>query len=328
MTGIPISTQQAMRLALVFASLVLSFGILSAIIGWPDKESWGLVVLVSLVIALMPLVGPVLAFLRESGAVIDIKGVKLDFTASVARGTSIERTNLQDNPGMPVNDSSAASIAETAEAARSAHFIVVDLGIGKSWYLTRLFALAAAAQELQGARAIVLLGQRGALSRKFLGWIAPKDAVTAFCERDARYRTALHEARAILHHLRLSGGRAEYAFPAPYADASSFVHAYSQTGDLALVPALIYRLQQQAMPLEQPSAPAWLDAEEAERLLDPWLIRDHIRESQPEGDKWAILARTTGEFLAVTDDNTSYRGMIEIGAVIRRAVLSPVGTKS
>ena len=71
-----------------FALLVLGFAILSTVTGWPNKESWGLVVLAALVIALLPLLGPVLTFLRESGAVLDIKGVKLDFTASATRGAS------------------------------------------------------------------------------------------------------------------------------------------------------------------------------------------------------------------------------------------------
>ena len=66
-------------------------------------------------------------------------------------------------------------MAEAAEAAESATFVVVDLGIGRSWYPTRLFALAAAAEELQGARAVVILAQHGGVPGRFVGWILPKD---------------------------------------------------------------------------------------------------------------------------------------------------------
>ena len=89
------------------------------------------------------------------------------------------------------------------------------------------------------------------------------------------------------------------------------------------MPALIGRLQKQTPPLTEapePKPPVWLGAEEAERLLDPWLVREHVRENLPEAEKWATLRRATGEFLAMTDDKGCYRGMIDITAEVRRAV--------
>ena len=103
----------------------------------------------------------------------------------------------------------------------AASFVVIDLGVGRSWYPTRLFALAAAADELNGARAIVVLAQRGGVAGRFSGWITPRDVVTAYCERDPRYRGALNEARAILHHLRLSGGNMNYVWSQPSFDGTS-----------------------------------------------------------------------------------------------------------
>ncbi len=213
MAGIPISVQQAVRVALVFVGLMVGFGILSNLTGWPDKSWWGIVVVIALGLAALPLLGPLLEFLRDSGAVIEIKGVKLDFSKSAVGGSRIERANLQDNPGVPVNDSDAASIATAAEAAVSAAFVVVDLGSGRSWYPTRLFVLAAAATELQGARAVVILAQRGGVAGSLIGWLRPKDMVAAFCQCDDRYRLALFHARAVLGNLRLSGGYDTSHFP-------------------------------------------------------------------------------------------------------------------
>jgi hypothetical protein len=48
-----------------------------------------------------------------------------------------------------------------------------------------------------------------------------EDAVTAFYQSDQRYRQALTEARAILFHLRLSGGKDNYVIPAPFANKAS-----------------------------------------------------------------------------------------------------------
>ena len=86
----------------------------------------------------------------------------------------MERANLQDNSGVPVNDADAASIAVAAEATVSAAFVVLDLGSGRSWYPTRLLVLAATAKGLQGARAVVILTHRGGVAGSFIGWLPPE----------------------------------------------------------------------------------------------------------------------------------------------------------
>jgi hypothetical protein len=140
MNGIPISAPQAVRIVLIFVGLIISFAVLSSLTGWPDKQGWSTAVILSAVVATFPFWRPLLEFLRDSGAVVEVAGVKIDFSKSVEQGSRIQRDNLQDQPGVPVNDTTAASIAEAAKAASSAAFIVVDLGTGKSWYPTRLFA--------------------------------------------------------------------------------------------------------------------------------------------------------------------------------------------
>jgi hypothetical protein len=332
MQGIPISSQQVMRVALMFGALIVAFGILSAIAGWPDKQSWGTILVLSAVIAALPLLGPLLEFIKDSGAVIDIRGVKLDFSTAAADDARVERANFEDRPGIQVNDSNATSIAEAAETAQASPVVVVDLGTGHSWYPTRLFALAAAADMLGGARAIVIQAQQGGVSGKFIGWIIPKDAVRAFYNRDPRYRQAYADARTILFHLRLSGGDDTYVFPQRLvANAKGLRRAYRESGDLALVPALISCMQTPlpplpgipAMaPLENVQAPEWLSRDDAERTLDPWLIRDHIREDMPDAEKRAIIARAAHEYLATTADTNAYRGMICVTSAVRRQVFS------
>src|SRR5207302_610493 len=78
----------------------------------------------------------------------------------------------------------------------------------------------------------------------FVGWVLPEDIVKAFSQSDSRYQLALNHARTVLMHLRLSGGYSTYQFPAEYQqDGSNLLRAYRETGDLAFVPALIFRLQ-------------------------------------------------------------------------------------
>ncbi len=338
MAGIPISAQHGVRVALIFVALILGFGILSSITGWPDKQSWGTVVFLSLVIAALPLIGPLLSFLRESGAVVDIKGVKLDFSATAVRGASVEATDL----GLAVGDSRAVSILDAAEAAETAAFVVVDLGTGKSWYPTRLFVLAAAADVLRGARAVVILAQHARIPGRFLGWITPKDVVAAFFQDNKQYSVAFDYALVVLRHLRLSGGDVKYEFPAPFEnDCVQFRDLYRKRGDIVFVQVLIQKLQstpanpeaQQAhiegLMLENISEPNWLSREDAKRLFDAWLIPEFMRDGLPDADKRAMLAaQNSRDFLAVAEDNGTYRGMIEIDAAMRSLILSSGNTRA
>jgi hypothetical protein len=332
MNSLPISAPQAVRMILVFVGLIIVFGILSSLMGWPDKQGWSVAVILSFVIATVPYWRPVLEFLRESGAVVEVAGVKVDFSKSVVQGSRIQRGNLQDQPGVPVTDSNAASIAQAAQAASSAEFIVVDLGTGTNWYPTRLFALAAAAEELRGAKVVVILAQRGGIPNSFIGWICPRDIVAAFVQSDHRYQVAVSHARTVLWQLRASGDSGTYPFTGMTGtyqqDWQNVRNAWLQTGDLAFVPALISGLQKSTAPdehaLEDPNAPRWLTREDVERLFDAWMVREHVAKELPDTQKRAILcklSRADRGYLAVTEDDGSYRGMIKIDTVVRTAVL-------
>lgn len=327
MADVPILTQQTIRVSLIFAALILGFGFLSNITGWPDKAAWGLVVIASLIVAALPLAGPLLAFLRDSGATIEVKGVKFDFSKSAIRGARMERANFQDNPVVPVTNSDAPSIAQAAKATMTARVVVVDLGMGKSWYPTRLFALAAAADKYRSVQALVILAQQGGVSGRFIGWLTPKNLLEAFCQDDSRYRSALQHARAILLRLELGGDNRAYPVGDAYqADINKVNQAYAETGDLAFVPALIASFQDSSSPvesLENPELPRWLSREEAERLLDPWLIRDNVRENMSAREHRDALCRTGVDFLAVIGEDGCYRGMIEVAAVIRSMTICP-----
>jgi hypothetical protein len=106
------------------------------------------------------------------------------------------------------------------------------------------------------------------------------------------------------------------------------------TGDLAFVPALISQLQKPEPPLsppqnplEQPGTPSWLSPGEAERILYPWLIQETIRVDQSDAEKRAKLALIDQPFLAVTEVDGKYRGMIKIATTLCREVFGSAGAK-
>ena len=86
MAGIPILALQAVRVALVFVVMMVGSGSSAISRGWPDKNWWGIGVVVALGLAALPSLGLLLEFLRDSGTVIEIKGVKLNFSKSAVSG--------------------------------------------------------------------------------------------------------------------------------------------------------------------------------------------------------------------------------------------------
>ena len=60
-------------------------------------------------------------------------------------------------------------------------------------------------------------------------------------------------------------------------------------------------------------------------------MRDHMRDGLSEAEKWTMLCRAgqaDQEFLAVTEDNGSFRGMIDVAATVRGAVLCPKNVRA
>lgn len=319
MTPWSFSAQRIAVVVMIFVVAMVGFGVLSATVGWPDSNGWGLAILAAFILALLPLLGPLLSFLHRSGAVLDLRGFKIDFSrAPRVSGSEPRELNLQQNPGQDVTDSNAASIAEAAAVARDAQIVVVDLGTGRSWYTSRLFALAVAAHELGGAAGIILLAQRGGIPRCFLGWISPQDLIQAMFQHDARYRDALNRAKATLEHLRRKRSSAIEPPPDFKADIAKLSYSYDSQGDLALVPALINVMQANA--IEDRNAPVWLSADDAERLFDAWLVRDRISSRASDREVIETVARARHRFLAVEEDH-QYLGMADVDAFLRQFVL-------
>jgi hypothetical protein len=209
-----------------------------------------------------------------------------------------------------------------------ARIVIVDIGTGRSWYPSRLFALAAAVDQFGDTEVIVLLARRGGVDRYFLGWIGPSDIVHAMVQQNPAYAQALKRARTMLLHLRLYADDPNHIFAQPFDFASQLMTAYHSNGELAFVPALIHELQQPADPpivptqIEDPANPSWLMRDDIERFFDPWLVRTHMPADGGNEETLAMLARTPDRFIAVTE-HERYVGMVDIDAFVRQVALQP-----
>lgn len=330
MNPLSITNRQLVFSVLIFVTIHVGFGVLCVLTGWPDGGGWTIVVIAALILAVLPVLGPLLGFLREGRASLHFAGVKLDFgQAPRVAGSAPEKPNFDENLGIAVSDSNAASIAEAAQAAMNAEIVIVDLGTGRSWYPSRLFALAAAAQTLDGAKAIVLLAQRGGIEQSLIGWIAPKDLITAMIQEQPLYDVALREAKAKLRLLELRTAIVPPDLQLTLGSLVDFHHAHDTTGNLALVPILIHALQETEIPtdpprvptkLEDPFRPTWVTRESAERWFDPWLIRDRLQADASDAETMEKITGGSYRFVAL-EKNDRYAGMIDVDAFTRQIVL-------
>ena len=118
----------------------------SKYLGWPDAKSTKVVVPAVALLGFLPLGLMLVDFAASSRAVLDIKGVKIDFSQQARSSQSF---GLPDNIGIPgavvVTDSSPMKIIDALEHATQSEVAVIDIKDGYAWWVTRLLALCAGA---------------------------------------------------------------------------------------------------------------------------------------------------------------------------------------
>jgi hypothetical protein len=175
----PYSTRAALLAAiLIWGVMIFGVGVLESVLEWSDLKS-KYVLLAVLLAGVVPLALLVLDRLIGSRAVVDIKGIKLDF-----RQAGLERAAiaLPENVGHPepvIADSSPMQVIAALETATAHQVVRLDLHEGNSWWVTRLLALCAGAAQAGSPNAIVFVGTKECLENSFLGWAPPSSLLRA-----------------------------------------------------------------------------------------------------------------------------------------------------
>jgi hypothetical protein len=202
----PYSTRAALGLGIAIwlaAGLVLL--LTNAVIGWPDEQTSGWLPYVVLLFGLAPLALVLLDGFRSSRAKVDLRWVKIDFSAAtVIRETA----GLPDNvvaPGESVIDS-AGHIRAALEKAGDSQILVVDLKDGDAWWVTRLLVLASGAVQRGFTEAIVFVGTREETqTRTFLGWSTPEAVLRSILRDRQTYAERFDRAARIERQLEVFG---------------------------------------------------------------------------------------------------------------------------
>jgi hypothetical protein len=194
-----------LALPVIWACWFLVFALGVRLGAWKG-EPGGTMVIVVAAISILPLLLVVLDVLLVSGAVIDIKGVKLDFSKiqQGRSGSGDVSFQLPENVGVPgavVTDSAAFSIAAALELGATQRIAVVNIKSGGAWWVTRLLVLCAGAVRTGSPEVLVFVGKKENVLDYFLGFGHPLDLLHALL-RDDRYRQRYEAAMTLTRQLQ------------------------------------------------------------------------------------------------------------------------------
>ena len=271
--------------ALVFAAGVR--------LGTWKSDLGGTVMIVVAVLSVLPLVLVLLDALLVSGAVIDIKGVKLDFSKvqQGRPGSSEVNFQLPSNAGIAgaiVTDSGAMNIAAALELGSTHRIAIVNLRSGDAWWVSRLLVLCSGAVRVGSPELLVFLGKKENVLDCFFGFAKPKDLLKGMLKEE-KYRQRYEASVVLSRQLRfykeylevtgvalpVTGALSRYT----YVD-SPYLKQGEEAAEQILLDQLINRYFQ-AVPsavtsgsTEEP--PDRLTISRLHELFDPWLCTDHV----------------------------------------------------
>jgi hypothetical protein len=192
------------RTALTFSILILivsliAFVILRTALSWPSKDLEKTVLLGIFIISLIPIVLMVADTIMERGAVVEYKGVKIDF--SQVQRTAISGITIPANigvPGQAVPDSSSTKILDTLRQAASSDVVLIDLEEGQAWWETRLLVLLSGAVRLSRPNTFVFVGKDGGVDKYFQGWGSASDLLPLLLKAHPKYYPIYYSVLAVV----------------------------------------------------------------------------------------------------------------------------------
>jgi hypothetical protein len=181
---------------------------------WQNDISGSIIIIIS-IISFIPMLLVLLDYFSLKGAVIDIKGVKIDFS-KVDTGTSGSPQmafELPDNIGIEgavITDSAAMNIKKMLNVSDARHeIVIVNLKSGNAWWVTRLLVLCAGAVRTGFPKVLVFLGEKENNPNCFLGLGNPDELLKAILNDKpdylVRYNKAMKIAQQFLTYKSMTG---------------------------------------------------------------------------------------------------------------------------
>ncbi|MCI0580228.1 MAG: hypothetical protein L0332_18420 [Chloroflexi bacterium] len=318
------------------AALLSVFGILAVLTlvvliarvatDWPSESNEGVVLLGILILSLIPLLLLLIDMLVSNRAVLEYKGIKLDFsgTSPARLSTTTVPTNI-GVPSKPVPDSSSTEILDALRNAVKNEVVVLDLEEGQAWWETRLLVLLSGAVRLGRPRVVVFLATEGGKTDMFQGWGYVADLHRAILRSDPQYQLTYHAVKAASsqwEHLEPpSLGNA----PLPMSGLASQYSWMAFKNDLPNTFAAEQLLASELSgKIESPGLHKVISTVRLNDLFAAVLRRDSVNQSSSPEDQLKQFASDDADYVAVTRDG-KYVQMMRRLTVLSAMVSSLAG---
>jgi hypothetical protein len=301
----PYKRQMAfIAIPVVWIGYLIAFALGVHLGAWKGEMA-GQTVLIVAIMSVIPLLMVILDFFAMSGAVLDIKGVKIDFGAvQEKRGGEAKGLELPENAGIAgaiITDSAAMNIQRVL-LLKEQKIAVANLKDGNAWWMTRLLVLCSGAVRTGTPEIIVFLGTRENVPNIFLGYGLPAGLLRTILQNQKyadRYAGAEKSIQKF-HEYKLVNG----IIPAPNLPPEAMRYLtnvdYLQLGDEVAEQILLDQLGNVALPggsLENP--PDKIGVGTLGQLFDSCLYRSTIDLDARDEEQVQQLFAARGEYVAL-----------------------------
>jgi hypothetical protein len=269
----------------------------------------GQTMIVVAIISVLPLLLVVLDFFVLSGAVVDIKGVKLDFSKVQQQeraGGGAQGFELPENAGVPgaiVSDSSPMTIQQTLSIASEHRIVVANIKSGNAWWVTRLLVLCAGAVRTGSPDIVVFLGKKENVLNCFLGFGRPAELLAAMLNEkkyEERYVSAKAATQQFLNYKAIKDMLLPTTIIIPPLAMRYATSEYLAMGEEVAEQILLDHLGNIAFAggsLEAP--PDKISISRLNELFEPCLYRDCIELGDKDEEQLRQLFAAKGEYVAL-----------------------------
>ncbi|HLO30219.1 MAG TPA: hypothetical protein VK249_13835 [Anaerolineales bacterium] len=321
-----------LSISILLFSLIL-LAIFKSMLAWPAPDSEKIVLLGVFIISLLPVVLMLADTLIERGAVVEYKGVRIDF--SQVQRTTTTGITIPANigvTGQAVNDSGATQILDALRQAVSTNIVIVDLEDGHAWWETRLLVLLSGAVRHNQPKTIVFVATDSGTRNCYQGWGSAGELLPLLLNAHPKYRVIYDSVLAAAQQWAMLGPHAANTIPAqptsitqPGWDATSLATNYLgtafdyNTGLLTKFSTEQVLASELYTKIEQQEAPRTISIVRLQELFRAVLHISMIDETWPSERQLSEFFRNDLPYMAMTE-NGQFKSLIARSSVLNAMV--------
>jgi len=283
------------------------------------------------VLSLLPILLMFADIVIERGAVVEYKGIKIDFSQvqkSATPGFAIP-ANI-GVMGQAITDTSTSEILDALKQAVSSNIVIIGLEEGQAWWETRLLVLLSGAVRHNQPKTIVFVATDGGVDDCFQGWGAASDLLPLLLKAHPKYPMIYHSALAAARQWEMVEPQGPNIQPPQPAWMQSPAHPWMAFDYSTGLPNKFFAEQLLASELggqiELVESPRTISIVRLEELFRPVLLKAAIDETWPSERQLSEFFSHDTAYMAITR-NRQFKSLILRSAVLNVMVGALVQNK-